>query len=97
MYSESVSDPKVTRAVQWVLEHGGIVNVEVRKDKDGVRGLYSSIDLDTDEVPLIQIPNKLIISPLHIQSMHCGQTTYSDVFALCPELFDAKYPYEANH
>jgi hypothetical protein len=34
---------------------------------------------------------------LHIQSMHCGQTTYSDVFALCPELFDAKYPYEANH
>ena len=68
--SESVldGDLAIKRLIEWVRQHGGLVNVETRIDKKtGVRGLYSSHDFPQGrECSLLSIPNRLIVSPYHI-------------------------------
>jgi hypothetical protein len=86
-----------------------VFNVEVKEDPlTGVRGLYASKDMnkgrlwetsETEDEPVIEIPNKLLVSPYHIREnyfdMH-NKIKYSDVFELAPELFDPKYKYKPN-
>lgn len=49
-------------------------------------------------MPIVQVPNKLIISPHHIVSKQFGpHKTYKDVFDIAPELFDADFPVDPNY
>jgi hypothetical protein len=41
MEPAAITDP-IQRLFDWFKTNGGIGNVEVRMDKDGVRGLYAS-------------------------------------------------------
>lgn len=92
------SDAHIEALINWVKEHGGIINIEVRRDvKSNLRGIYASQDLTDPDTPIISIPNKLIVSPLHVQQQPIGpNASYQDLFNLCPQLFDPKHPYEPN-
>lgn len=92
------NDPKIRTLIAWVRAQGGICNVEARRDKTtGVRGLYSSVEIKDEDTPLVQIPNKLIVSPLHVtQLLFAEGKQYKDVFKLCDVTFDPKYPFEPN-
>ena len=62
--------------------------------------MFASEDLIDcyDDKLVLQIPNKLIISPLHVQNHMFGSNAlYSDVFKLSKELFDVDHPFEKNH
>lgn len=48
------NDPAIEKLIAWVKMHGGICNVEARRDKiTGVRGLYSLIDVKDEDTPLV--------------------------------------------
>ena len=56
----------IQNLIDWVVKHGGICNVEARVDeKSGARGLYALKRIGKNEV-IVQIPNKLLISPYHL-------------------------------
>ena len=66
-----------------------------------LRGLYASIDIPDSNTPLISIPNKLIVSPLHIRGRkicenHAAKATYGDIFKEFPEVFDPDHPLEPS-
>ncbi len=47
-------DLAIETLIDWVKSHGGICNVEARRDRvTGVRGLYSLIDIKDDDTPLV--------------------------------------------
>ena len=98
--SKADSDPKVQRLITWVRDNGGICEVETRIDIiSGARGLYTIREISNDEEPIVQIPNKLIISPLKVTTLRLDAekgNTFKEVFELSPKLFDAKFPYEVS-
>lgn len=47
-------DETIKTLVSWVKHHGGIVNVEIRRDRvTGVRGLYASEAIADDDTPIV--------------------------------------------
>ena len=98
--SEKDEDPKVERLIEWVRAHGGICNVETRVNKrSGARGLYTAKEITSEDEPIVQVPNKMIISPLHVSVRPFsdqGSKTFKEIFALSPKLFDARFPFEPN-
>ena len=83
-------------------QHGGIVNCEGREEvQTNLRGLYASVDIPDSNTPLISIPNKLIVSPLHIRGRkisenHATKATYGDIFKEFPKIFDPDHPLEPS-
>ena len=65
------------------------------------KGIYQNFD--KDEMPeeiLVQIPNKLMVSPYHIREQYFDtneKTKYKDIIEKAPELFDPKYPFKQHH
>ena len=84
-----VEEPALDRLYAWVRENGGIVNCESRQDAvTGLRGLYASEDLG-ENTTVIQIPNKLIVSPYHISKRNIaewegGELKYEALFESAP-------------
>ena len=66
-----------------------------------MRGLYATKDITDHTEPLIQIPNKLLVSPYHIThrplaEWQGGSLKYGELFEANPEVFHPKYPIEAS-
>jgi hypothetical protein len=62
-----VEDPAVDALMKWVVDNGGVCNLQIRTNiATGLRGLYAAQDISDDDIPLVQVPNHLIVSPLHI-------------------------------
>ena len=66
-----------------------------------LRGLYASKDILDSDTPLLSIPNKLIVSSLHIKDRlisnnHASKTTYGQFFSAFPLIFDPDYPAEPS-
>jgi len=63
------SDEHIELLFEWVKRNGGVCNLEVRRDlTTGVRGLYAQRDIKETGTPLVQLPNKLLITPLHVKA-----------------------------
>ena len=59
------------------------------------------MDITDCDTPLISIPNKLIVSPLHIRDKHISdnhsaKVTYGNLYKEYPEIFDPDYPLEPS-
>ena len=96
--SEKDKDAKIERLIEWVRSNGGVCNLEARREThSGVRGLYTSDEVIDPEQPLLSIPNKLIISPLHLQNRLVAPSfTYGELYGLSPELYDPKFSLKSN-
>ena len=80
-------EEKLTAFINWFEEQGGICNVNVRNEW-GSRGVYLKQDVTDKTLPLIQVPNKLILSLDRINSLQFNATTnYSQIYVQHQDLF----------
>lgn len=85
---KSDEDARIKRFVEWFRKEGGVCNVRVKEENGGCRGVYTMRSHLAGDVPLVRVPNHLILSLNRIGTLNFNSTsTYNDIFAEHRDVF----------